>query len=152
MENDKDIKIETEEDVGLDDKIKAGARALGKKIEDPDRDTGAEYEAEKAKERVVDWYWYTINLSLLIPTVTILATLLTFTTFIVSTFAQSEGTNETMKNADESANQTGENMQQGANKTGEAIQGNASEMGSKITEGAKNLAENIGEKLQDLAK
>jgi hypothetical protein len=35
MENDKDIKIETGEDVGLDDKIKAGARALGKKIEDP---------------------------------------------------------------------------------------------------------------------
>ena len=35
-------------------KIKAGARALGKKIEDPDRDTGAEYKAEKAKERVVD--------------------------------------------------------------------------------------------------
>ena len=27
MENDKDIKIETEEDVGLDDKIKAGAKA-----------------------------------------------------------------------------------------------------------------------------
>jgi hypothetical protein len=22
---------------------------------------GAEYEAEKAKERVVDWRWYTIN-------------------------------------------------------------------------------------------
>ncbi len=54
MENDKDIKIETDEDVGLDDKIKAGARAIGKKIEDTDRDTGAEYEAEKAKERVVD--------------------------------------------------------------------------------------------------
>jgi len=55
MENDKDIKIETDEDVGLDDKIKAGARSIGKKIKDPDRDTGAEYEAEKAKERVVDW-------------------------------------------------------------------------------------------------
>jgi hypothetical protein len=55
MENDKDIKIETEEDVGLDDKIKAGAKALGKKMEDPaDRDTGEEYEAEKGKERVVD--------------------------------------------------------------------------------------------------
>ena len=48
MENDKDIKIETDEDVGLDDKIKAGARALGKK-KDPDKYTGAEYEAEKAK-------------------------------------------------------------------------------------------------------
>jgi len=54
MENDKDIKIETDKDVGLDDKIKAGARALGKKIDDLDRDTGAEYEAEKTKERVVD--------------------------------------------------------------------------------------------------
>jgi hypothetical protein len=54
MENDKDIKIETDEDVGLDDKIKAGAKAMGKKIEDPDRDMGTEYEAEKTKERVVD--------------------------------------------------------------------------------------------------
>jgi len=54
MGTNKDIKIETDEDVGLDDKIKAGARALGKKIEDPDRDTEAEYEAEKIKERVVD--------------------------------------------------------------------------------------------------
>ena len=54
MGTEKDIKIETDDDVGLDDKIKAGARALGKKIEDPDRDTDAEYDAEKAKERVVD--------------------------------------------------------------------------------------------------
>ena len=54
MGTDKDMKIETDEDVGLDDKIKAGARALGKKIEDPDRDTDSEYEAEKIKERVVD--------------------------------------------------------------------------------------------------
>ena len=61
MENDKDIKIETEEDVGLDDKIKAGAKAVGKKMGDPDRDTGEEYEAEKGKERVFDWIWYTIN-------------------------------------------------------------------------------------------
>jgi len=51
MENDKDIKIETEEDVGLDDKIKAGAKALGKKMDDTDKDTGSEYEAEKGKER-----------------------------------------------------------------------------------------------------
>lgn len=51
----KDIKIETEEDVGLDDKIKAGAKAVGEKIEDPDKDLGTEYEKEKAKERVVDW-------------------------------------------------------------------------------------------------
>jgi|GEM_PF-461066 len=51
MENDKDIKIETEEDVGLDDKIKAGAKALGKKMDDTDKDTSSEYEAEKGKER-----------------------------------------------------------------------------------------------------
>ena len=54
MENDKDIKIETDEDVGLDDKIKAGAKAMGKKMEDPDRYMGEEYQAEKGKERVVD--------------------------------------------------------------------------------------------------
>lgn len=40
--------------MSVDDKIKAGARAVGKKMEDPDRDTGQEYEAEKGKERVVD--------------------------------------------------------------------------------------------------
>ncbi len=152
MENDKDIKIETDEDVGLDDKIKAGARSLGKKIEDPDRDTGSEYEAEKTKERVVDWYMIQNKLFLIIPTAAILATVLTLATFTIPSFGQSEGTNQTMQNAGESANQTGDNMQQGANKTGEAIQGNASDVGSKITEGAKNLAENIGEKLQDLAK
>lgn len=53
-DNDKDIKIETEEDMGLDDKIKASAKAMGKKMEDPDRDTGQEYEAEKGEERVID--------------------------------------------------------------------------------------------------
>ena len=53
MENDKDIKIETDEDRGLDDNIKAGARALGKAIKDPDRDTDSEYEADETKERVV---------------------------------------------------------------------------------------------------
>ena len=54
MENDKDIKIETEEDVGLDDKIKAGAKALGRKIGDPDSDIGSEYNTEKTIERVED--------------------------------------------------------------------------------------------------
>jgi hypothetical protein len=46
-DNDKDIKIEANEDVGLDDKIKAGAKALGKKMEDPDnRETSAEYKTD----------------------------------------------------------------------------------------------------------
>jgi hypothetical protein len=34
MENNKDIKIETDEDIKLDDNIRAGARALGKAIKD----------------------------------------------------------------------------------------------------------------------
>ena len=45
-----DIKIETYEDVGLDDKIKAGAGAISKKIEDPDKDMYSKYEAEKQKK------------------------------------------------------------------------------------------------------
>jgi hypothetical protein len=53
MGNDKEIKIETKEkEVGLDDKIKAGARALRNKVEDSDRDTCEEYEAEKTNDRV----------------------------------------------------------------------------------------------------
>jgi hypothetical protein len=43
-EGEKDV-----EDAG--DKIKAGAKALGKKVEDPDRDLGTEYEKEKFKEK-----------------------------------------------------------------------------------------------------
>lgn len=37
------------EDAG--DKIKAGAKAIGKKAEDPNRDLGTEYEKEKFKEK-----------------------------------------------------------------------------------------------------
>lgn len=37
------------EDAG--DKIKAGAKALGKKVENPDKDLGTEYEKEKFKEK-----------------------------------------------------------------------------------------------------
>ena len=49
--NDKDIKIEANEDVGLDDKIKAGAKALGKKMEDPDnRETSAEYKTDSEQD------------------------------------------------------------------------------------------------------
>jgi hypothetical protein len=54
MQNSKNITIETRKDLGLDDKIKAGARAIGKKINDPDKDIGTQYSVEKAKERVVD--------------------------------------------------------------------------------------------------
>ena len=39
----------------MDDKIKAGAKALGRKIGDPDSDIGSEYNTEKTIERVEDW-------------------------------------------------------------------------------------------------
>jgi hypothetical protein len=42
-DNDKDIKIETGEDVGKDDNIKAGVKVLAKK---PFRETSAEYKAD----------------------------------------------------------------------------------------------------------
>lgn len=34
------------------DKVKAGAKAMGKKVTDPDRDLGREYNVEKSKERL----------------------------------------------------------------------------------------------------
>ncbi|MDQ3848146.1 MAG: hypothetical protein M3261_04225 [Thermoproteota archaeon] len=34
------------------DKMQAGAKAAGKKLTDPDRDTGTEYNVERAKEKV----------------------------------------------------------------------------------------------------
>ena len=47
-----DRKSEAERDAeDAGDKVKAGARALGNKIEDPDRDLGTEYEKEKLKEK-----------------------------------------------------------------------------------------------------
>ncbi len=47
-----DRKSEAERDAeDAGDNIKAGARALGKKVEDPDRDLGSEYEKEKFKEK-----------------------------------------------------------------------------------------------------
>jgi len=49
-DNDKDIKVETDEDVGLDDKIKAGARALGKKIEDTIEILGQNTKQKKEKK------------------------------------------------------------------------------------------------------
>ena len=43
MENDKDIEIKNEEDLELNEKIKAGAKAIGRKIGDPDSNIGSEY-------------------------------------------------------------------------------------------------------------
>ena len=79
------------------------------------------------------------KLFLVLPTVAILATVLTLATFTIPTFAQSEGTNQTMKNMSQESNQTLKEMGQSANQTGEAIQQNASDLGANISEGAKSL-------------
>ena len=55
MDNDKDIEIKREEDLGLDEKIKAGTKAVGGKIGDSESDIGSEYDTEKTIERVEDW-------------------------------------------------------------------------------------------------
>jgi hypothetical protein len=34
------------------DKVKAAAKAMGKKVRDPDRDLGTEYNVQKAKEKL----------------------------------------------------------------------------------------------------
>ncbi|HEU5172410.1 MAG TPA: hypothetical protein VFT83_02685 [Nitrososphaeraceae archaeon] len=52
-----DIDSETDysdSDEGAGDKIKAGVKAVGKKIQDPDRDLETEYEKEKVKEAPLD--------------------------------------------------------------------------------------------------
>jgi hypothetical protein len=54
VDNDKDIEIKREEDLGLDEKIKAGAKAVDRKIGDPESDIGSEYDTEKTIERVED--------------------------------------------------------------------------------------------------
>ena len=54
MDNDKDIEIKREENLKLDEKIKSGAKAVGRKIGDPESDIGSEYETEKTIERVND--------------------------------------------------------------------------------------------------
>jgi hypothetical protein len=47
-----DTKSEAERDLeDAGDKLKAGARAVGAKLEDPDRDLGAQYEKKKAEEK-----------------------------------------------------------------------------------------------------
>ncbi len=53
MKNDKDIQIESEENVGLHAKVKSGARALDKKIEHQNRDTNSKYEEKKTKEKAL---------------------------------------------------------------------------------------------------
>ena len=55
MENDKEIEIKSEEELGLDEKIKAGAKAVGRKIGDHKSDIGSEYDTKKTIEKVENW-------------------------------------------------------------------------------------------------
>jgi hypothetical protein len=46
-------KTDTEEELeDAGDKVKAGAKAFGKKVADPDRDLESEYQEEKIKEKL----------------------------------------------------------------------------------------------------
>jgi hypothetical protein len=50
-----DTKSEAKQDLeDAGDKIKAGAKAMGSKMEDPDRDIGAQYEKKKVEEKLKD--------------------------------------------------------------------------------------------------
>jgi hypothetical protein len=50
-----DTKSEAKQDLeDAGDKIKAGARAMGAKMDDPDRDLGAQYEKKKTEEKLKD--------------------------------------------------------------------------------------------------
>ena len=50
-----DTKSEAKQDMeDAGDKMKAGAKAMGAKMKDPDRDIGAEYEKKKSEERLND--------------------------------------------------------------------------------------------------
>jgi hypothetical protein len=51
--------VDTKSEAGQDledagDKMKAGAKAMGAKMEDPDRDLGAQYEKKKTEEKLKD--------------------------------------------------------------------------------------------------
>ena len=48
-----DTKTDTEEELeDAGDKVKAGAKAFGKKVTDPDKDLESEYEKEKITEKM----------------------------------------------------------------------------------------------------
>ena len=98
------------------------------------------------------------KISIIMPagttTIFLVSIILSMSTFINnSAFAQSEGTNQTIQEADQSANQTGEAIKQNVSDVITNISKGAKSLGSNITtEVAKEIADNIGKKLQDLAK
>ncbi len=96
--------------------------------------------------------WIYNKLSLVLITTGFLTLILILTTFSVSTFALSNGTNQTEQNVVKETNQT--LISPSSNETGQAIpiQKNATDLGGNITKGAKNLVAKIGEGIEDLSK
>lgn len=92
------------------------------------------------------------KLSLVLITTGFLTLILILATFSVSTFALSNGTNQTEQNVVKETNQT--LISPSSNETGQAIpiQKNATDLGGNITKGAKNLVAKIGEGIEDLSK
>jgi hypothetical protein len=92
------------------------------------------------------------RLSLVLTTTGFLTLILILTTFSVSTFALSNGTDQTEKNIVKETNQT--LISPSSNETGQAIpiQKNATDLGGNITKGAKNLVAKIGEGIENLSK
>jgi len=92
------------------------------------------------------------RLFLVLITTGFLTLILILTTFSVSTFALSNGTNQTEQNIVKETNQT--LISPSSNETGQAIpiQKNATDLGGNITKGAKNLVAKIGEGIENLSK
>ena len=81
-----------------------------------------------------------------------LTSILLLTSFTVSIFAQSDGTNQTGQKILKETNQT--LISPSSEETGQVIpiQKNATDLGGNITENAKNMVANIGEEIENLTK
>ena len=81
-----------------------------------------------------------------------LTSILLLTSFTVSIFALSDGTNQTGQKILKETNQT--LISPSSDETGQVIpiQKNATDVGGNITENAKNMVANIGEEIENLTK
>ena len=81
-----------------------------------------------------------------------LTSILLLTSFSVSIFAQSDGTNQTGQKILKETNQT--LIRPSSEQTGQVIpiQKNATDLGGNITENAKNMVANIGKEIENLTK
>ena len=79
-----------------------------------------------------------------------LTSILLLTSFTVSIFALSDGTNQTEQKILKETNQT--LISPSSDETGQVIpiQKNATDLGGNITENAKNMVANIGEEIENL--